>query len=529
MSEALKKTIQVFADAKGPLSTKMLCMALRSSDPEIRQLACYEVIAKKNIAGISELVKNFSQLEPEQHLLLKKNREKLAPAIRAALLNDDPVVQKNGIAATEEFLPFALIPQFLHFMEQGTQMVHLGVIQWTISFLVDNFVKEFNGILPKRPSDGHLLVEISEALQQGLKTWRRHERGIFFDVFFKLSDRLITLGDEFQEMMSNPRHPAHAAMARKLIYSTELHVVRFIMRSFGERLVPPCLLATVAKRTDKIFVRILLESVGYQPSAAFQENLAKIRRFEWISTLRTLLEEIDEGCHRFLVELVRHSGMSEYEKMVVYEQIYRYGKPEGRLLVVQLMRQFTTPDADRLIYAAADDQNENVQAAALSQLRIRKIRNATGKLMQHAHSPSAKVRKIILEELPEFRMRHFLEVMDSLSETQREQMFLIVRQLDPELNDTLARELTNPNQLHKDVLLDCVARLKNVPAFETALMQLIERETDFLIRLKAIKLLALGVQQESRLLLERLAASDANGEIRLLAKRILEIRDNIKK
>lgn len=529
MAEAVAKTIRILASSKGKAARQALLAAVASSEPIVSLSASREVLAKNNTNGIFELIKTFDLLPPEQRELLAADAEKIAPALRMALINSDSAVQENAVAIIKQWRPYSLIPLLLQHLEQGALASHQGIAQWAVNFLVDYFTREFQGLVPRKPCHSYTLVAIVDAIDKGFASWARHQRAIFIDVFFRLSERFDGLGDEAREMMANGNHPAHMTFARKMIDSQDPQVMRFLIRNLESTLAPNSLLVAAARRTDRVFVRLLLESVGYKPSVTLRDNLAKIRRFEWLGNLRTLLDDLDEeGYHRFLVELVRHSGLADHEKMTVYENILRYGKRQGKIAVTELMRCVPTSDGDRFVLQALEDEIPEVQAAALSQLRSRKVRNSTAKLLQYVDSPHECVRKAVGDELTEFRLDRVLQSLDAFSPEQQNYMLSVVKKIDPNLKETIARELENPAQRHKDFLLDLIVEEKIVASFETSLMKLVDREQDVPLRLKAVKLLALCAGEISDKFLQTTFERDGNSEVRVLAKRIRDIRDMVK-
>ena len=525
MNETVEKTIRVLSSSKGKAASQALHLAVSSSEPELSLLASREVLGSNNTSGMFELVKNYDHLTPELHGLLASNVDKIGPPIRMALLNDSPMVQDNAIAVIKELRPYSVIPLLLHHLELGGPPRHLGIVQWAVTYLADYFFQEFRGTIPQKASYGYMLLEISDVLDRGFTSWRRHERLIFIDVFFQLSERFNGLSSELRAVISNPNHPVHEPFVRKLAESQTPQIMRFLIRQLESGNAPKSLLLIAARRTDRPFVRMLLDTVGYNPTGKMRDNLSHIRRFDWLSDIRHTLGDFDPGCHRFLVTLVRFSGMSEHEKSVAFETVLRYGSPQGQAAVVDHLRQLQTPDGDRLVLLASESEHPAVQAAALSQLRNRNIAGASSRLLRSIDTPYPEVRKVISEELIEFRMDRLLQSYDVLSEEQRNYMLRVIDRIDPHKVETISRELENPNQSHKDFLLNLIQEERAVVTYETSLMRFVCLEQDHSLRLHGVKLLAFGVTEASRQLLRTIAVNDAEADIRVMAQRVYEIRN----
>jgi len=326
-------------------------------------------------------------------------------------------------------------------------------------------------------------------------------------------------------MVANPNHPAHEVFVRKLMGSQSACVMRFLTRQLALTLAPNTLLVAAARRTDRAFIRVLLETVGDSPTIMMQKNLSCIRRFDWLHDVCSHFEVLDSSCHRFLVKLVRYSGMNEDEKFNVYETVLRFGSLAGKAAVVEHLQQIKPPDGNRLILLALESEDPEIQAAALAQLRARNIKGATSQLLRFIDSPHPGVRKVAAEELTEFRMDRLLLSLDSLSDEQRDYMLRVIKKIDPMIRETVARELENPHQRHKDFLLNIIQEERTVVTYETSLIKLVEHERDLVLRLKAVKLLAFGIHETSRQFLKTLTDGDGEMEIRILAQRVYEIRN----
>ena len=525
MSGTMEKTIRVLSSSKGKAARRAMHFAVVSSEPQLSLLASHEVMKTNNVTGMFELVKKFQQLTSEQRNLLATHVDKLGSPVRMALLNENLDVQENAINVIRHLRPYSVIPQLLRHLELGGPTRHFGVVQWAVNHLVEYFAQEFQGLVPRQASYSYTLAEIIDAMERGISSWQRHEREIFLDVFFRISERIGTPGHVSYEMMSNPNHPAHAVFMRKLAGSQDHFVIRFLVRQLESNAVPKVFLHTASRRTDIAFVRMLLETVGYHPTTMLQTNLSHIFRFDWLADLHSRLKDLDGTYHRFLVEMMHCSGLSEMEKTAVYETVLQFGSLQGKTAVMERLLHNMSSDADRLVLLASDNDDPEIQALALSQLRARRIHGATSRLLRFLDSPHDCVRNAISGELTEFRMDRLLLTLDALSDEQRDYMLQVVKIIDPDYKETIARELENPRQKHKDFLLDLITVERAVVTYEASLMKLVEHEQALSLRLKAVKLLALGIHEASLHFLKNTTERDRDMEVRLLAQRVYEIRN----
>jgi len=191
---------------------------------------------------------------------------------------------------------------------------------------------------------------------------------------------------------------------------------------------------------------------------------------------------------------------------------------------MERVQQMLTSDGDRLVLLASESDDPEIQALALSQLRTRRIQGATSRLLRWIDSPHDCVLTAISGELTEFRMDRLLQTLDALSDEQRDYMLRVVKKIDPNHKETIANELENPRQKHKDFLLDLMIVERTAVTYEISLMKLVEQERVLALRLKAVKLLALGIHEASLQFLKNTAERDRDMEVRLLSQRVYEIR-----
>ena len=487
---AVEKTIKILASSHASEAVEALRTAMQSDHGEIRSAAFHATVTCRNQRGLAQMIREFDQLQPEQIKLLRENRQLLTSIIRASLLSESTDVQKNAVLAIEQLAPLEVLPQLLHCLEQGTPGYD-GVLDWAVRFLTNALSREFNGNRPKKHSHEHLLAEIVLILQKAIANWRRHERDIFLSVFLKVYPRMTQCTGELADITSNPKHPVYPMFLKKILQGNDPEVLQFIVHSMGKPAPPSSVLVTVAQRTDILFLKVFLEAVSYA-SNTFQENLKRIHRFEWTRSVTDLLDKLDQGYHQFLVDLVRYSGLTDDEKLRIYETVVKFGNVYGRSAVVESLTDKRSHFADTLMLELADDEAPEVQSAALLQLRRRGIRSATTKLMQYIDSPHKNVKKTLHIELPEFRMKRFLEKYSQLTSEQRRTMLSIIRKIEPNMMEEILHELRINDFERQDRALELIAMSRNIVDVEDELTRFARNTLDRRLKIKTLKLLAAG-------------------------------------
>jgi hypothetical protein len=96
-----------------------------------------------------------------------------------------------------------------------------------------------------------------------------------------------------------------------------------------------------------------------------------------------------------------------------------------------------------LVLAALDDPDSGVQAAAVRQLRPRRIANALELLVVRLDSPFAEVRDAARSSLAEFNFVRYRAMFELLDEQAARTTGALVRQVDGSVRDKLIEDLTS--------------------------------------------------------------------------------------
>jgi HEAT repeat protein len=125
--------------------------------------------------------------------------------------------------------------------------------------------------------------------------------------------------------------------------------------------------------------------------------------------------------------------------------LVREGLAEGRRAACQALSEFDGPQADMLILAALDDPDAAVQAAAVRQMRPRRVPEALKVLVGFLDSPSLEVRDAARSSLAEFNFVRYRAMFDLLDENAIKTTGLLVHKVDDKAVDGLLEELTSPS------------------------------------------------------------------------------------
>ena len=526
-----EQTIRVLAKSNNRAASELLKLAMDSSHDGIRKSACAEIISIRGPKAVLEYLQNLNTLDDHIREILAANPAKLVAPIRTAFLGKDHALQKNAVRATLQFKVYDMIPALLFMLSdrtEGKMKTSVPIAELLIR-LVKQFIKDIENNEISEAMQGYVLQDTKQHLLRSLKNFQRSEDTTCIKVFLLLG-RYIQQDPEFNaaELFRNPTHPVYTALAGMVQTENDEFIYQFIVESLEAPKVPGLILAALSNRTDLPFLQYLFENMDSPPSSFFQANLQRIHRFDWIASLRTLLPHFSEKAQQRLLELLKFSDLPHEEVYKVCRQIFQFGKSAGRCAALVEIANVSLEESKEIVTEAIDDDDPNVQATALRQ--IRKLHSTQGMMLilQKIDSPHPVVREAVKMMLPEFQIRRFLNSFDQLNDEQRVQTLKIIRRIDPTLPEVLAVEIQGDNAVMKARALKTIEIGNLVGLLEEPLCAVLLQDTTAVLRVKAAALLADGKREISYHSLLQATHKDTSLDVRLTAKASLEKRKQVK-
>ena len=530
MTSGYEQTIRVLSKSNNRAASELLKLAMNSSHEGVRKSACAEVVSARGPKVVLEYLQNLDSLDEITREVLTAHPNKLVSPIRTAFISNNLTLQRNAVRATLMFKVYDLIPGLLFMVGDRSES---GVkTEVPIAELLVRLTKQFvEDIEANEVSDaflGFVLHETKQTLQRQITSFRRSDDPSCIKVFLLLGPYIQDKVFNAAELFRNPMHPVYTALAGVVQTESDEYVFRFILNSLEAAKVPGLILAAISNRTDLPFLEYLFENMDSPPSSNFQANIARVHRFDWIASLRTLLPQLTEKAQQSLLELIHFSELPKEEIYAVSRQVYQFGKSAGRCAALVEIANYRLEESETIIREALDDEDPYVQAAALRQ--IRKLNSSQGmmSLISKIDSPHKVVREAVKMMLPEFQVRRFLDSFEQLSEEQRKKTLNIIRKIDPSLPNILAEEVQVGNPTMKVRALKSIELGGLTGLVEEPLCAVLLREEAAVLRVKAASLLADGKREISRLSLLQATHKDTSLDVRLTAKASLEMRNKNK-
>jgi HEAT repeat protein len=246
-------------------------------------------------------------------------------------------------------------------------------------------------------------------------------------------------------IMRDIRHPSHDALAATLAVSPSLAMMERLVEFLHDTTAPRAVLEAIAQRTDRVFIDLLFHELKYPVPLRVLHNMKQLRSAAWLESHCEFLLELDGRAQAIAVDLAMASGIKRDAQLALLKTLATKGLSEGRRASCNALAAFDSPEATALVLDSLCDPDAAVQAAALRQLRQRRVPNALSVLVAELNSPNIEIRDAARSSLAEFNFVRYRAMFDLLDDEALRTTGVLVRQVDPHARQKLIEELTAPS------------------------------------------------------------------------------------
>jgi HEAT repeat protein len=486
VSEGLRTTLEHLARTENEAAVSILIPALDSSDRAIQEGALRSLLRRRSLAGQREVLNRLHLLDDRWKAIVEEHRASMSHALRDAVLDPSPQLCANGCQAILWFREYDLLPTLVNALQDEANP-NAGLAATTALGLVELFYAELSGEGPwhQRRDPELLRQRLTGVLEESVRRFPRHRRLEILEAFLMLAahDNLA-----LRRILLDPLDSSYLPVIDVLMHSPRPGVQRLILDFLDDPHTPSGTLALIAHRSDIKFIQRLLRKIGGEPTATVRHNLARAGSIVWLRDCQTLLEALDEADQEAIVQLAMASPKHRLEIFPVVAYLVVQGQPLGRRAAASALAEFHGAEANKLALKALEDDDEEVRARALRQLRDRGIPGAISILIDTLGSPSVADRQAARDSLSEFRFPRFLATFDMLEEEVRSTTGKLVKKIDPETIPLLLEETKSPSRRRRIRALQMIGAIQAAPEVQDAVLRLICDE-DHLVRVEAARAL----------------------------------------
>jgi HEAT repeat protein len=321
------------------------------------------------------------------------------------------------------------------------------------------------------------------------------------------------------QILREPTHPCHVQMMRTLATSNLSTILERLVAMLRDSEAPLAVLEAIARRTDAPFVSLLLRDLRLPVPLRVLHNMKRLQSVAWLESHCHMLLDLDGRAQATAVSLAMASDIPRSTVLELLALVLRSGLAEGRRTSCQALAKFDGPEADELVCNALNDPDGAVQAAAVRQLRQRRLPNALPLLVARLDSPSIEVRDAARSSLAEFNFVRYRAMFDLLNEHAVRSTGALVRQVDKSAGEKLAADLMAPSVSIRRRAIEMAVAMESTQDVRAQLIEL-SRHENVALRMEAIAALALATGPDVVEALER-AARDSNRSVAEAARQSL--------
>lgn len=514
VDEGLKKTFEVLCRTENEAAVRALIPALDSRFATIRDQALEALLKRRSPAGHREILARLHTFHEAWRKVVAENRFRLIPALREAIVASHQQLCINACQAAiwlrQYDLAVAMItgledPNHPHAAVLGNALLELSELLW----------EELSGPRADEGDVHFVRRRVVEALGNAVARFSKHRRREIVEAFL-----LLTYRDDavLRQVLHDPYHAAFVALVDLLSKSPHEAMIGLLLSFLDDPRPPSAAISIISKRSDLKFLQRFLEKVGRNSAGPVARNLQRIETLVWVGYTATL-DALTEPEQEAAVRLAMESGIPRGQAYVLVEHVLRHGKPAGRRAAAAALDQFRGVDANLAALAALDDDDPEVQARILVQLRSRGIPGSLARLVEMIDSPHAVVRCAARQCLEEFTFPRYLASFDLLDDEVRVSTGELVKKVDSQTVPLLKAELESMVRSRKLRGLAVARALRLVREVEEAVVPLLQDE-DHLIRAEAAATLGGSRSQQAREALAE-ALHDRSLAVREAAKKSL--------
>lgn len=499
----LQRTIDALAKSHNEAATPTLIAALQTDSIEVFDGVVRALCARRSKAGHLAVLERWDVLTPSQKLIVEKARCRMGVALREALLDGNDKL----FAAAHEFVEasgdYDLVPTLVMVAERTCGERADAAVTLTLS-LVDQLGRwlaaEREPVLGRDPETIRFCV--LESLERSVERYRQHRRAELLEAFVVLAG---PDSNTLRHILDSPYHPCHQSIVQSLTIGMSPNVLRLLTTMFAYRDAPAAVRNVIAKRTDQPFIDALLATPLDSKNAPLHRNLSRTKSIACCEANPAILVQLTDEQQAAAMRLLAASGASDDRKLSLAELLMKHGPVEARVAACDALRNIAGQRANQVALQALEDASGEVQAAAVRQLRERRIPGALNKLLELVDSPVEEVSSAARDALWEFTFENYSTRFDLLDDEARQSMGARVARVDPTSVARLRNELENPARRYRLRGIQMVAAMGMIPQLADALIERLQDE-DHVVRVAAADALQYCTAEDVRTAL--LAAID---------------------
>lgn len=489
MNTDLTATFEFLAKTENEAAVDVLAAGLDCSHKVIQRAAVRALLDRRSPQGHQEVFRRLDELDQQCREIVKQRPERLADVVGSVL--QDPE-SDDGDAACDAIAQFALyesLPMLVKVLLDVDRR-HIRQVSKTILKLSESFYAELSGVAegPKHKQQDILRERITACLEDAVRRFHRHEQMEVMEAFLLI---VKPKNSTLLQLLQGTDNAAHQAAINVLSNSPRGGVIRLLLAFLEEPQIPRPLANVICYRSDAKFVDCLGRSVGTRPSKTMAAVLGRFALLVWAQPGHEVFDHLSEPAEEGVVNALMASAIHPSDVLPVIGHILLEGQPAGRRAAAVALAEFDDREAASYVLRAVNDEDPQVRARVIVQLRQRGIPGALSLLMRMADSPEKEVKRALRKAMPEFTFQQFLENYEQIPEQSLAIAGHLVRNLDPDVAQKVLAEMKVLSPVRRRRAVTVAGTMGLVPRLEEDIVKLLT-DDDHMVRVAAAQTLAEG-------------------------------------
>jgi len=487
MSTPLETTFQFLAKSENAAARDILAAGLECSDPATRLGALRVILDRRDPEGHREVFRRLTSLDKQGREIVAERSDRLVDAARDALNSPSRKVCAAACNAIASFRLYQVLPALVAALVD-TENAHTDLTAEAILKLTEAFYEELSGISdrPKQKAQDMVRARLTTSLEDAVRKFHRHER-------IEPVEALLLLAKQknvaLRQLLQRTEEKSHPAILEVLSNSSQGGVLRLLLGFLEDPQMPRAVADVICKRCDAKFVDHIARTVGNRPSRAVVETLKRFELIAWAQPGHKVFEQLSDEGQEGAVWLLMFSSIDPDDVLEVVGYLLLHGKRGGHRAAAQALAKFKGPRANELAVEALADDDSQVRATIIPQLRSRKIPGALSMLIGLVDSPEEVIHEALRKAMPEFTFRQFLSNFDAMPDAMQPVSGNLVSKIDTGVVEKLEEEMACLSPVRRRKAVQAAFAMGLVGEVENVIATLLSDE-DHMVRIAAAKALA---------------------------------------
>lgn len=479
MKTGFEKTFEVLAATNNEAATKVLVEALDSADREIQSSALRSLVKRRSPQGHAQLLHRWDTLSERHKATIAEQASRLSGALRDAVLSPDAEFADKGLDAVLRLRDFDLVATMLTVAEDRSnpraEPTARGALRLCeLLYEEVSAPRDYKVRRDPQRTRQHVLLALDEAFRR----FDQHKRPEILEAFL-----MLTRPDHpsLKRVLQNPHDKAYVKIINMLSQSTRPGIQELLLSFLDEPQPPSAIPSIIGRRRDVPFVRRLFARFSEKPTKTMKLNARRIENFAWLTDELKILRAVSDEEQSGAVQLVMSAGISRLNAFEVVKVLIENGGPLARREASAQLKEFHGADANRLVVVCLADEDPEVRANVVGQLRERGIPGAMQRLLKLIQSSEVCIQEAARSALSEFSFDRLLTSFELLTEEVAQTTGRLVKLVDLKAIEKLTEELDSPSRTRRLRGISVAIAMGAVPDVEPVLVGMLGDE-DHVIR-----------------------------------------------